>query len=90
MRGTSFITPKNNDKISIHIQDKDLNEKLIAYGKRKNLNLSLVVTELCRSKGNIDDLIDRADREQYSMLSEEEKVDLIIRLTKSKEAETNA
>lgn len=78
MRGKTFITPKTADSLTIHLSDREMNEKLIILGKRLDSNLSIVVTELV--KEIIDQKVAESERSQFEMLNEEAKVDLIIEL----------
>ena len=77
-RGNGFITPKDIISLSLHFNDQDLNNKLVSYGKRVNLNVSQVAMMLCRSC--IDTFIESLDREQYELLNEEAKIDTIMEL----------
>lgn len=88
-RGIWFITPKDPSNLSLHITDKELNEKLIAYGKRTNTNISLVGTNIM--KKHIDEMLDELERSEIQLLNDEAKVDTILELKrKLKEAGLDA
>lgn len=88
-RSTCFITPKDTSILSLHFNDKELNEKIVTYGKRTNLNVSQVGMIIIRK--NIDQMLEELDRSEIELLNDEAKVDTIMELRKKlKEAGIDA
>lgn len=88
-RSSCFITPKDTATLSLHFKDKALNEKIIAYGKRANLNVSQVGMLIIGR--HIDQMLEELDRNEVEMLNEKAKVDAIMELKrKLKEAGIDA
>lgn len=87
MRTTTFITPKNEENISLTFKDKELNHKMVILGKRMNLNISELATMMCKEL--IDQKIIESERAEYEMLNEEAKVDEILRLKRELEIAKN-
>lgn len=88
-RSSCFITPKDTALLSLHFNDRELNEKIVAYGKRTNLNVSQVGMAIIRA--HIDQMLEELDRNEFELLNEDAKVDTIMELRrKLKEAGIDA
>lgn len=88
-RSSCFITPKDSAILSLHFKDKALNEKIIAYAKRSNLNVSQVGMLIIGK--HIDQMLEELDRNEIELLNDDAKVDTIIELRrKLKEAGIDA
>lgn len=88
-RSSCFITPKDTALLSLHFNDRELNEKIVTYGKRMNLNVSQVGMLIIRE--HIDQMLNDLERTEYELLNEEAKVDTIMELKKKlKEAGIDA
>ena len=85
-----FVNHKRKNILQVTIKDEELIEKLMEYGQRKNINLSALVTRLCRCKDNIDGLINDLEREEYELLDEDEKINVILTLKKQLKEAKNA
>lgn len=88
-RGSCFITPKDAATLSLHFKDRALNEKIITYAKRANLNVSQVGMLIIGR--HIDEMLEELERGEYELLNEDAKVDTIMELKrKLKEAGIDA
>lgn len=89
MRGKTFITPKTAEMLHLHLDNIEINRKLIKLGKILNVNLSLLTTQIISEV--IDEKLLESERTAYEMLNEEAKVNMIIELKKQlEEAKRNA
>lgn len=88
-RGYWFFTPKDIKRLSVHLTDAELNQKVVSYAKRVNTNISLVVSEIVRR--HIDEMYEELDRSEYELMNEEAKIETILELKrKLKEAGIDA
>jgi len=71
-----------NGFIYVHLNDKELCDSLRLYGKRVNSNMESLIKKLIVSDKSIYTLIDELDREQYELLDEDAKVDIILKMKK--------
>lgn len=83
MRGKTFITPKTEQMLHLHLDNPEINRKLIKLGKILNVNLSLLTTQIISEV--IDDKLLESERSTYEMMNEEAKIDMIIELKKQLE-----
>ena len=83
MRGKTFITPKTEKMLHLHLDNPEINRKLIKLGKILNVNLSLLTTQIISEV--IDKKLLESERTAYEMLNEEAKVDMIIDLKRQLE-----
>lgn len=83
MRGKTFITPKTEQMLHLHLDNPEINRKLIKLGKILNVNLSLLTTQIISEV--IDEKLLESERSTYEMMNEEAKIDMIIELKKQLE-----
>lgn len=79
-KNRGFVNCEYKNGVKVHIKDRELTEKILYYGRRKDMNCTDVIIKLIKCKDNIDGLIDDLDREAYELLDEDQKIDVILQM----------
>lgn len=68
--------------IYVHIKDRKICDALREYGKKMDINMEILVRNILIADKSIYTLLDEADRLQYELLDEDEKIDVILEMKK--------
>lgn len=85
-RGSTYVSRnKGRDELSpmhVVIKDKDIIKYVRAYGKAKKQSNETVVMTCLTTHVTAEELYDGLEREQWELLDEDQKVDVILNLNK--------
>ena len=89
-RGSTYVSRNNgrSETAPMHvvIKDKDVIKYVREYGKHKKWCNEKVVMTCLNSHMTIEELYDSIEREQYELLDEDQKLDVIMKLVRENEA----